>query len=115
MESWQILVRAQNVDDWGSCEKDYIWNPSTCDCECNKTWKSVGNKNTKSCSWKKRLIDKLVLACEGEILTKTKISLDDEKVTCDEISFLVHNILLIIICLILIVSVSISKWTSNIK
>ena len=115
MESWQILVRAQNVDDWGSCEKDYIWNPSTCDCECNKTWKSVRNKNTKSCSWKKRLIDKLVLACEGEILTKTKISLGDEKVTCDEISFLVHNILLIIICLILIVSVSISKWTSNIK
>ena len=47
MESWQILVRAQNVDDWGSCEKDYIWNPSTCDCECNKTWKSVGNQDTE--------------------------------------------------------------------
>ena len=68
-----------------------------------------------NCSCKKDLIDKLVLAYEDEILTKTKISLDDEKVTCDEISFLVHNILLIIICLILIVSVSISKWTSNIK
>ena len=24
------------LDDWGSCEKDYIWNPSICNCECNK-------------------------------------------------------------------------------
>ena len=84
----------------GSCEKGYIWNPSTCDCECNKTWKNVGNQDTKSCSCEKHLIDKLVLACGFEILTTTKISLDNEKVTCDKIDFLFHNILLIIICLI---------------
>ena len=23
-------------DDWNSCNDDYMWNPSTCDCECNK-------------------------------------------------------------------------------
>ena len=25
--------------DWGSFKTNYIWNPSTCDCECNKTCK----------------------------------------------------------------------------
>ena len=26
---------------WGSCEDDYIWNPSTCYCDCNKACKIV--------------------------------------------------------------------------
>ena len=26
----------KNLDDWVSCEKVYIWNPCTSDCECNK-------------------------------------------------------------------------------
>ena len=94
----------------GSCEKGYIWNPCTCDCECNKTWKGVGSQDTKSCSSKKRLIDRLVLAREVEILTRTKIWLGDEKVTWDKIDFLFHNILLMIICLILIVAISISCY-----
>ena len=31
MESW--------LDDWGFCENDYMWNSSTCDCECIKACK----------------------------------------------------------------------------
>ena len=25
----------KELDDWGSCESDYIWNPITCNFECN--------------------------------------------------------------------------------
>ena len=87
-----------------------MWNPSTLYCECNKTWQNVGNQDTKNCSCEKDLIDKLLLAYEDEILTATKISIDDQKVTCYKINFFVHNILLIIICLILLVSISISCY-----
>ena len=29
----------KELDDWSSCVKDYMWNPSKCDCECNKECK----------------------------------------------------------------------------
>ena len=35
--------------------------------------------NQKNCSCEKRLIGKLVLACEGEISNTTETSLDDKK------------------------------------
>ena len=104
----KFRLERKELDDWVSCGKSYMWNPSTWDCKCNKTWEIVRNQDTKNCSCEKDLIDKLWLAYE--ILTTTKISIDDQKVTCDKINFFVHNILLIIICLILIVSISISCY-----
>ena len=38
--------------------------------------------NTKHCSCKERLIGKLVLDCEDEILNTTETLLDDKKVIC---------------------------------
>ena len=50
----------------------------------------------KNCSYKKHLLDKLVLLCENEILNTTEASVDDKKVTY------------IIICFLLLVVVFIS-------
>ena len=30
---------SKELDDWGSCKNYYMWNPSTCDCDCNKACK----------------------------------------------------------------------------
>ena len=57
-----------------------MWNHITCDCECNKACK-IDEIDIKNCSCKKRLIGKLVLVCEDEILNITETSLDDKKVT----------------------------------
>ena len=65
---------------WSSCKDDYMWNPITCDCECNETFKIDEYLDIKNCSWKKRLIDKLVLEFEDEILNTNKTSPDDKKV-----------------------------------
>ena len=43
-----------------------MWNYRTCDCEYNKLRKTENLDNKSSC--KKRLIGKLVLPCEDEIL-----------------------------------------------
>ena len=43
----------------GRCDKWFIWNPSTCECECDKScnhWQYLGYENFKC---RKKLIDKL--------------------------------------------------------
>ena len=32
-------VGASELDDWSSCRDDYMWNPGTCNWECNKVCK----------------------------------------------------------------------------
>ena len=80
----------KELDDRGSCEKVCMWNTRTCNCECNKACKIDEYLDTKSCFCKKHLIDKLVLACEVEILNRTETSLTDEKVTCGRKNCLIH-------------------------
>ena len=55
-----------------------------CHCECNKACKIDGYLDIKNCLRKKRLIGKLLLSCEGEILNTTEASSDYRKFTCDE-------------------------------
>ena len=49
-----------------------MWNLSTSDSECNKTYKIDGCLDIKKCFCKKRLFGKLVLACQDEILNTTE-------------------------------------------
>ena len=30
----------KTLDNWSSCEEDYMWNPSTFNCECHKACKT---------------------------------------------------------------------------
>ena len=57
---------------WGSFKNDFMWNPRTCNCECNKACKTDEYSDVKNCSCEKRLIGKLVLQCEYEILNTIK-------------------------------------------
>ena len=97
----------KELDDWSSCEKRCLWNPSKCVRERNKACKIDEYLHTKNCSWKKRLISKLVLECEDETLNTTETSPDDKKITSEKINCLVHTISLVIICLLLLAVVSV--------
>ena len=79
------------------CEKDSMWNPSSCDCECNKACKIDKNLDIKNLSCKKRLIGKLVLECKEYTLNTTKTSPDDESGTCEKSNCPIHLILLLLI------------------
>ena len=79
-----------------------------CDCECNKTCKVDEYLN---CSCKKRLVDKLVLACEDEILNTTENLLNEKKVTSEKNICFIQTTSLIIICLLLLVVISISCYS----
>ena len=66
--------------------------------------------DTKNCSCEKRLICKLVLACEDEMLNMTETSPDDKNVICKKSNCLIHTISLVIICLLLLPVVSVDCY-----
>ena len=57
--------------DKGICDKGFIWNPSNCECECDKSCDVGEYLDFENC--RKRLIDKLVEECIENIDEKIYI------------------------------------------
>ena len=53
--------------DKGVCDKEFIWNPSNCECECDKSCNIGEYLDYESFKCRKRLIDKLVDECTETI------------------------------------------------
>ena len=64
----------KELADWSSCKDDYISNPSTCDCECNKACKIDKYLDARNRSRKNHWFYKLALRCADVILNTTKTS-----------------------------------------
>ena len=45
------------------CDKGFIWNPSNCECECDKSCDIGKYLDYENCKCRKRLIDQLVDEC----------------------------------------------------
>ena len=45
------------------CNKGFIWNPSNCECECDKACDVGEYLDYENCRWRKKLVDKLVDEC----------------------------------------------------
>ena len=49
------------------CDKGFIWNPSNCECECDKS-RDIGEYlDYKNCNCRKEITDKLVEECSENI------------------------------------------------
>ena len=59
--------------DKGVCDKRFIWNPSNCECECDKSCDVGECLDYKNQRCKKRLADKLVEEC-AETIEEVKIA-----------------------------------------
>ena len=70
-----VRVNFKNSNDWNSFGKNYMWNPSTCDCEYDKTCRIGEYLDIKNFASKELVIGKLVLTCEDEILNTTETML----------------------------------------
>ena len=44
-----------------------LWNPSNCECECDKSWDVGEHLDYENCKCRKKLVDKLVEECTENI------------------------------------------------
>ena len=49
--------------DKGVCDRRYIWNPSNCECKCDKSCDVGQYLDSKNCSCREKLADKLAEEC----------------------------------------------------
>ena len=54
--------------DKGICDKGCIWNPSNCECECNKLRHIEEHLDYGNCKCRKQLVDKLIKECSEDII-----------------------------------------------
>ena len=59
--------------DKGGCDHGFIWNPSNCECECNKSCDVGEYLDYGNCKCRKQLVDELIDKCT-ENVEKVKIA-----------------------------------------
>ena len=64
--------KCKELIDKGVCNKGFIWNPSNCECECDKSCNIGQYLDYSDCRCKKKLIDPLIEEC-SENNNETKI------------------------------------------
>ena len=70
--------------DKGVCDKGFIFDPSNCECECDKSCGIGEYLDYKNCKCRKKLFDKLVEECtenidEIKLVKKTSTELHSDK------------------------------------
>ena len=74
------------------CDKGYIWNPSNCECECNKSCHIGEYLDYSNCKCRKKLYDKLIEECTENIDMVT-IDNEDKKKCSFSIVYIVRIML----------------------
>ena len=70
------MCECKELIDKGTWGKGFIWNPSSCECECDKPFNIYEYLDYSSCKCRKKLFDPLVEECteninETELVKKT--------------------------------------------
>ena len=60
----------------GVCDKGFTWNPSNCECECDKMCDIGEYLDYENCKCRKKIVDKLVEEC-----TETAAEVKAAKIT----------------------------------
>ena len=86
------------------CDKGFIWNPSNCECECDKSCSISEYLDYLNCKCRKKLVDPLAEECTKTI-EETKlvnITVENENNSrCN--SYVVYKVLFLIFFIIIIV------------
>ena len=61
-----MLMECKELIDKAVCDKGYAWNPSNCECECDKSCDVGEYLDYENCKCRKTLVDKLVEECSED-------------------------------------------------
>ena len=90
--------------DKGDCDKGYVWNPSNCECECDKSCNIGEYLDYSNYKCRKKLVDQLVEECTKNINETKLIKVNVENENKDSCrSYVVYKLLFIIFFMINIV------------
>ena len=62
------------------CDKGYTWNPSTCECQCDKLCKPGQYLDHKNCICKNKLIGRVIEKCTS-VINETMINNNKDNLT----------------------------------
>ena len=61
------MSECKELIDKGVCDKGFTWNPSNCECECDKSCDVGKYLDYSNCKCRKKVADKLVEECTENI------------------------------------------------
>ena len=84
--------------DKGVCDKGYSWNPSNCECECDKSCDFGEYLDYENCKCRKKLVDKLLEEC-NENIDEEKLTKQKNGFSCYYTVFIVLGLIFLVICI----------------
>ena len=108
------LVRCEYKElvDKGVCNKGYFFNPSNCNCECDKSCDIVKYLDYSNCKCRKKLIDPFAEECTENInetnLVKKTLDKIKNKDKCN--SYVLYKVLFWIFFILFIISIEIGIY-----
>ena len=76
------MCDCKELIDKGVCDKEFIWNPSNCKCECDKSCDIGEYLDYENCKCRKKLVDKLVEECTENIDEVEIASENEHEIKC---------------------------------
>ena len=80
--------------------KGYAWNPSNCECECNKPCDFREYLDYKNCKCRKRLVNKLVEEC-NETTDEVKLTENENSYKCNSCILCIVLFSIFFMCIVL--------------
>ena len=72
----------EELTDKGVCDKAFIWNPSNCECACDKTWDIGEYLDYENCKCRKKLVDEFTENIEEVKLAKISLAENENNYKC---------------------------------
>ena len=76
------MCKCKELIDKGVCDKVFIWNPSNCERECDKSCDIGEYLDYSNCKFRKKLVDKLIEECTTSIDEVEIASENEHKCSC---------------------------------
>ena len=92
MEWNKCRCECKELIDKGVCDKGFIFNPSNCECECDKSCGIGEYLDYSNCQCRKKLIDPLVEECT-ENMDAMKIDNENENKYCFRTVYIAYIVL----------------------
>ena len=81
-------------------DKGYTWNPSTCECQCDKWCKTEQYLDHKNCVGKNKLVGRLIEECTS-VINETMINNKDNIDNCNTI----RNVFIVLFSVVIFIGI----------